>query len=88
VFYRVLLMALYAAGMRRAELAHLKVSDIDSERMLIHVKGGKGRKDRDVMLSPKLLEALRSYLSGLRKKPELWLFPGNRWHTGKMPYYH
>jgi integrase/recombinase XerD len=83
VFYRVLLMALYATGMRRAELAHLKVSDIDSERMVIHIKGGKGRKDRDVMLSPKLLEALRSYLSGLRKKPELWLFPETAGTPGK-----
>ena len=85
LFYRVLSMTLYATGLRRAELAHLKVSDIDKERMVIHVKGGKGRKDRDVMLSPKLLEELRSYLRGLRQVPELWLFPGNRWHTGKKP---
>jgi site-specific recombinase XerD len=85
VFYHVLLMTLYATGLRRAELAHLKVNDIDSERMVIHVKGGKGRKDRDVMLSPKLLDELRSYFRGLRKRPERWLFPGNRWHTGKMP---
>jgi site-specific recombinase XerD len=61
------------------------MSDIDSERMVVHVKGGKGRKDRDVMLSPKLLDELRRYVRGLRKKPELWLFPGNRWHTGKRP---
>jgi site-specific recombinase XerD len=85
VFYRVLLMTLYATGLRRAELAHLKVSDIDSERMVIHVKGGKGGKDRDVMLSPKLLEELRRYVRGLRQRPEVWLFPGNRWHTGKRP---
>jgi integrase/recombinase XerD len=83
LFYRILLMTLYATGLRRAELAHLKVSDIDKERMVIHVKGGKGRKDRDVMLSPKLLEGLEGYLRGLRRPPELWLFPGNRWHTGK-----
>jgi integrase/recombinase XerD len=85
LFYRVLLMALYATGLRRAELAHLKVTDVDSERMVIHVKGGKGRKDRDVMLSPKLLEELRSYVRQLRRKLEVWLFPGNRWHTGKNP---
>ena len=85
LFYRILLMALYATGLRRAELAHLKVSDVDSERMVIHVKGGKGRKDRDVMLSPKLLDELRTYVRGLRRKPEVWLFPGNRWHTGKKP---
>jgi integrase/recombinase XerD len=66
LFYRMLLMALYATGLRRAELAHLKVGDIDSERMVIHVKGGKGRKDRDVMLSPKLLEELRQYWRTLR----------------------
>lgn len=85
VFYRILLMTLYATGLRRAELAHLKLSDIDSARMVVHVKGGKGRKDRDVMLSPKLLEELRRYVRGLRQRPELWLFPGNRWHTGKRP---
>jgi site-specific recombinase XerD len=84
-FYRVLLMTLYATGVRRAELAHLKVADIDSQRMVIHVRGGKGRKDRDVMLSPKLLEALREYWRGLRRKPGVWLFPGNRWHTGNRP---
>jgi site-specific recombinase XerD len=85
VFYRILLMTLYATGLRRAELAHLQVRDIDSERMVVHVKGGKGRKDRDVMLSPKLLDELRRYVRGLRQRPELWLFPGNRWHTGKRP---
>jgi integrase/recombinase XerD len=84
-FYRILLMALYATGLRRAELAHLKISDIDSERMLIHVKGGKGRKDRDVMLSPKLLEELRQYWRSLRRKPTDWLFPGGRWHTADTP---
>ena len=60
-FYRTILMTLYATGVRRSELAHLKLSDIDSQRMVIHVQGGKGRKDRDVMLSPKLLEALREH---------------------------
>jgi hypothetical protein len=52
-FHRILLMTLYATGARRAEVAHLKISDIDSQRMVIHIRGGKGRKDRDVMLSPK-----------------------------------
>jgi site-specific recombinase XerD len=84
-FHHVLLMALYATGLRRAELAHLKISDIDRERMVIHVKGGKGRKDRDVMLSPKLLEELQRHLDGLRQKPDVWLFPGNSRHTGKKP---
>src|SRR3981081_277007 len=84
-FHRTLLMALYATGLRRAELARLKVSDVDSKRMVIHVRGGKGRKDRDVMLSPRLLEALREYWRGLQRKPSAWLFPGNRWHTGDTP---
>ena len=84
-FHRTLLMTLYATGVRRAELTHLKVSDIDSQRMVIHVQGGKGRKDRDVMLSPKLLEALREHWRGLPRKPSAWLFPGNRWHTGDTP---
>ena len=77
-FYRTILMTLYATGMRRAELAYLKISDIDSQRMVLHVQGGKGRKDRDIMLSPKLLEALREHWRGLKRKPKVWLFPGNR----------
>ncbi len=84
-FYRTILMTLYATGLRRAELAQLKISDIDSERMVIHVQGGKGRKDRDVMLSPKLLDTLRQHWRGLRRRPKTWLFPGNRWHTGERP---
>jgi len=47
--------------------AHLKISDIDSQRIVIHIRGGKGRKDRDVMQSPKLLAALRVYWRGLRR---------------------
>jgi integrase/recombinase XerD len=84
-FQRILVMTLYATGARRAEVAHLKVADIDSERMVVHIRGGKGRKDRDVMLSPALLEALRTYWRGLRHKPTVWLFPGNRWHTSNRP---
>ena len=82
-FHRILLMALYATGARRAELAGLKISDTDSQRMVVHIRGGKGRKDRDVMLSPKLLEALREYWRWL--KPKVWLFPGGRWHTAQQP---
>ena len=51
-FYRTILMTLYATGVRRAELTHLKVSDIDGRRMVIHVQGGKGRKDCDIMSQP------------------------------------
>jgi integrase len=62
-------MALYGTGLRRAELARLKVSDVDSQRMVIHVQGGKGRKDRDVLLSPTLLDELRRHWRRLRRKP-------------------
>jgi integrase/recombinase XerD len=82
-FHRVLLMTMYATGVRRAELAHLKVGDIDSDRMIIRVRGGKGRKDREVMLSPKLLEALREHWK--QYKPKEWLFPGGRWHNSTRP---
>jgi integrase/recombinase XerD len=82
-FHRMLLMTLYATGARCAEAARLQLRDIDSQRMVIHIRGGKGRKDRDVMLSPKLLEALRAYWRGLQ--PKEWLFPGGRWHTRSHP---
>jgi len=84
-FHRTLLMTLYATGLRCAELTHLKVSDVDSKRMVIHVHGGKNRKDRDVMLSPKLLDELRNHWRRLRQKTSDWLFPGNRWHTADYP---
>lgn len=50
-------------------MTHLKLTDIDSQRMVIHIQGGKGRKDRDVMLSPKLLDALREHFRSLRRNP-------------------
>src|SRR5260370_2192570 len=84
-FQRTLLMALYATGVRRAELARLKITDIDSARNVIHVQGGKGRKDRDVMLSPNLLEALREHWRSLRRKPPICLFPANPRHTPDHP---
>jgi len=73
LFRRTLLMTLYGTGMRRAELAHLKVNDIDSQRMIIRVVAGKGGKDRDLPLSPVLLEILREYWRW--RKPKLYLFP-------------
>src|SRR5579859_516958 len=83
-FHRTILMTLYATGVRDAELTRLKVSDIDSKRMVIHIQGGKGRQDRDVMLSLDLLAELRAHWRRLRKK-STWLFPGNRWHSGDQP---
>jgi len=84
-FHRILLMTMYATGGRRAEVAHLTLDDIDSQRMVIHIRGGKGRKDRDVMLSPALLEALRAYWRGLDRKPSHWLFPGGFRRTCDRP---
>jgi site-specific recombinase XerD len=85
VFHRTIVMTLYATGVRRLELTRLEISDIDSERMVVHVRNGKGGKDRDVMLSQQLLAALRQYLRGLRRKPERWLFPGGSKHSGNYP---
>ncbi len=78
-------MTLYGTGVRRAELTNLKITDVDSQRMVVHVQGGKGRKDRDIMLSPNLLTALREHYSSLRRKPETWLFPGGKWHPADYP---
>lgn len=71
--YRAALMVCYGAGLRISEAAGLKVGDIDSQRMMIRVREGKGRKDRYSMLSPRLLELLRSYWRAAR--PKDWLFP-------------
>jgi site-specific recombinase XerC len=73
-------MTLYATGMRRAELTRLKIADIDTQRMVIHIRGAKGRKDRNVMLSPKLLETLRQYWRSLKRKLKTWLFPSGSAH--------
>lgn len=74
LLHRTLLMTLYSTGMRRAEVTRLKVSDIDSKRMMIHIRQGKGGKDREVPLSAKLLDTLREYWRW--KKPLVYLFPG------------
>jgi site-specific recombinase XerD len=72
---RALLMVLYGTGMRRTEVSLLKVSDIDSQRMIIRVERGKGGAGRDLPLSPALLETLREYWRW--KKPQLYLFPSS-----------
>jgi site-specific recombinase XerD len=72
--YKAALSAAYGAGLRVSEVVALKVSDIDSERLLLRIEQGKGRKDRFAMLSPKLLELLRDWYRIAR--PAVWLFPG------------
>ena len=74
--HRALLMTAYAGGLRLSEVARLRVEDIDSARMVIHVRQGKGHKDRDVMLSPRLLAVLREYWKAYRPGP--FLFPGRQ----------
>jgi site-specific recombinase XerD len=74
LYHRTLLMTLYSTAVRRSELCRLQVSDIDSQRMMIRIHQGKGRRDRDVPLSPKLLETLRLYWRW--RKPKTYLFPG------------
>lgn len=72
--HRAILMTAYAAGLRVSEATHLKVTDIDSQRMMLRVEQGKGMKDRYVMLSPRLLDVLRTYWKSAR--PTRWMFPG------------
>jgi site-specific recombinase XerD len=72
--YRAAFSVAYGGGLRASEVTHLRVPDIDSDRMLIRVDQGKGRKDRQVMLSPSLLTLLRQYYREAR--PAGWLFPG------------
>ncbi|MEP7308279.1 MAG: site-specific integrase [Acidobacteriota bacterium] len=74
--HRAILTTCYAAGLRLSEVLHLKVADIDSQRMVIHVVEGKGQRDRYVMLSPTLLLTLRAWWRATG--PGSWLFPGQR----------
>jgi site-specific recombinase XerD len=67
-------LSLITAGLRVSEVVALRLEDVDSQRMVIRVRQGKGRKDRFVMLSPKLLAVLRAYWKAARPRP--WLFPG------------
>jgi integrase/recombinase XerD len=81
LMHRAMVMTLYATGVRRAELCRLKVADIDSERMVLHIHEGKGGRDRDVPIGPKLLAILREYWRWM--KPKTYLFPGmeNNWRA-------
>src|ERR1035438_2526623 len=83
LFQRTLLMVLYGTGMRRSELARVKIAHIDSQRMIIHVVDGKGHKDRDLPLSPTLLDNLRVYWRWL--KPRTYLFPSRLHRDQEQP---
>ena len=80
LLHRTILMVLYGTGIRRTEASLLKVSDINSERMVIHVHQGKGSRDRDVPMTPKLLDILREYWRW--KRPKVYLFPSTSGHRG------
>ena len=83
LFQYTMLLTMYSAGLRRLELCRLKVSNIDSKRMMIRIERSKGGVDRDVPLSPKLLNTLREYYRWMR--PKTYLFPGTRngWRADK-----
>ncbi len=78
--YQAALSVAYGAGLRASEVVHLKVSDIDSERMVLRVEQGKGKKDRYAMLSPALLDLLRAWWRHAQLHRQMlpggWLFPG------------
>ena len=71
-----IIATLYSTGLRLGELVKLQIPDIDSKAMLVHVRQGKGGKDRHVQLSSHLLEILRAYYRSCLVKPKTWLFPG------------
>ncbi len=83
LMHRAMLMTLYGTGVRRTELCQLRVDDVDSKRMVIRVRHGKGGRDRDVLLSATLLDTLREYWKWM--KPKTYLFPGtvNGWRADK-----
>ncbi len=88
IFYKAVIMTLYSTGMRQQELRNLKITDIDSQRMVITIRGGKGEKDRQALLSPANLECLRKYWREDRmkqKEKSEWLFtPSKNSHTGTL----
>jgi site-specific recombinase XerD len=74
--HRAILATLYGSGLRVSEVASLKISDLDRENHMIHVRNGKGKKDRRVMLADQLRDVLVAYWRW--KKPADWLFPGGK----------
>lgn len=85
LYHRTLLMTAYGTGARRAEITNLQITDVDKATLRIHIREGKGGKDRYVPLSPTLYEELRQHYRRLARKPKLWLFPGGRHHTSDDP---
>lgn len=85
LFHRTLLMTAYGTGARRAEIANLQIADVDKSMMRIHIREGKGGKDREIPLSPTLYEELRQHYRRLKRKPQVWLFPGGMHHTSDDP---
>ncbi len=81
--YQAAFVVAYGAGLRASEVAGLKISDIDSERMVIRVEQGKGRKDRYAMLSPTMLNVLRAWYRAARSKGKIW--PNGWLFTGQNP---
>ena len=75
--YKAIIAAAYAAGLRISEVCGLRIADIDSQRMRIHIRSGKGKKDRYVMLGESLLVLLRQYYQAVRPQGE-YLFPGQK----------
>ncbi len=74
--HRTILMTIYGCGLRLNEVRHLEIKDIDGKRMMVHVRKGKGNRDRYVMLSKRLHKALRLYWAKTVPHPQRWLFPG------------
>jgi len=84
-YHRTLLMTAYGTGARRAEIVNLQIADIDKSMMRIHIREGKGGKDREVPLSPTLYEDLRQHYLRLERKPKTWVFPGGLYHSSDEP---
>ena len=82
--HRTILMTLYSTGMRRSELCHLRPEDIDKERMVVRIRQGKGGKDREVPLSPKLLDQLRTYYRSVKRRNG-WMFPSAQTRRANEP---
>jgi len=75
--HKTIFITIYACGLRVSEASQLKITDIDSKRMMVKIRSAKGNKDRYVPLSKKLLHILKTYWQTIKSKPKIWLFPSN-----------